>query len=391
MKILIIDIASYLHLDMFVKAILMFGESSVDELYYKFKGKDVYNNDEFEELFSQKLAKNRYDCVISTNFYPVIARMCHDRVLPYIAWSYDTPMNLLPSEEMTYETNTIFLFDKLEVQRYRQMGYERFFHLPLAVNTDRLDAFKPADEYRGDISFMGKLYRSKLPIIKEGLGPELLEYIDKLVMLQRKTIGRYILDDLVSQPIIDEFNRQYKEAGRNIQIIKEQLTYNVAEYVTYLDRVVLLEMLARRFDTHLYTYDIGDAEKQILKNVKIHGRLAYIDEMPRMFKSSKINLNGSMRAARSAIPLRALDIIGCGGFLLSSAQPELEEYFENGKEVVLYHNEEEAVELADYYLWHDTERKSIAKAGYERAKRDFTYEDRYRKMFEIAGVKMIYG
>ncbi len=233
---------------------------------------------------------------------------------------------------------------------------------------------------------MGKLYRSKVPMIKHGLGPELIEYIDKLVMLQRQTFGKFIVDDLITQPIIDEFNRQYKENGIGLQIIKEQLSYSFAEHVTYLDRVILLEMLARRYDTHLYTYDIGDAERQILKNVKIHGPLDYHSNMAVMFKSSKINLNGSMRAAKSAIPMRTLDIIGCGGFLLSAAQPELEEYFVNGKEVVLYRSEEEAVDLAGYYLKHDEERQSIAEAGYERAKKDFRYEDRFKKMFEVAGI-----
>ena len=387
MKILIVDIASYIHKDMMEAAIKLYGRDSVDELYYMFKGKDVFHNDEFETLFRRRMAMAVYDCVMSTNFYPVIAALCHDKGLPYIAWSYDTPMNLLPCDEMKYDTNIIFLFDRLEVQKYRDLGYDRFFHLSLAVNTERYDTFSCSDEYRGDISFMGKLYRSQLPFIKEGLSPELTGYIDKIVMLQRKTYGQFIVDDLISQPIIDEFNRQYRECGKDLQIIKEQLSYAIAEYVTYLDRVVLLEMLARRYDTHLYTYEIGDAERQILKNVKIHGPLDYHSNMAVMFKSSRINLNGSMRAAKSAIPMRALDIIGCRGFLLSAMQPELAECFENGKEVVLYRSEEEAVELAGYYLAHDEERLKIAAAGYERAKKDFRYEDRFKKMFEIAGIK----
>lgn len=386
MKILIVNMGSYIHVDMMVTAIKLYGEGAVDELYYRFKGKDIFHNDKFENMFRRQMDKAPYNCVMSTNFYPVIARLCHERAIPYIAWSYDTPMNLLPCDEMKYETNSIFLFDRLEVQKYRNLGYDRFYHLPLAVNTDRYDRFTSSKEYKGEIAFMGKLYRSKIPFIKEGLSQELIEYIDKLIKLQRQTFGKFIVDDLISQPIIDEFNRQYEAAGMDLQIIKEQLSYNIAEHVTYLDRVILLEMLARRYDTHLYTYDIGETERQILKNVKIHGPLDYHTTMASMFKSVKINLNGSMRAAKSAIPMRALDIIGCRGFLLSAKQPELEESFESGKEVVLYGSEEEAVELAGYYLKHDDERQRIANAGYERSKKDFRYEDRFRKMFETAGI-----
>jgi spore maturation protein CgeB len=158
--------------------------------------------------------------------------------------------------------------------------------------------------------------------------------------------------------------------------------------VTYIDRIVLIEMMARHFDTHLYTYDVTDDEKNLLKNVKIHGEINYFTEMPVMFKSSKINLSGSFRAAKSAIPMRALDIMGCGAFLLSSPQPELLEHFEDGKELAIYRSEQEAVEKADYYLRHEDKRIEVARAGYEKVKRDFRYENRFRRMFEIAGAKV---
>jgi spore maturation protein CgeB len=156
--------------------------------------------------------------------------------------------------------------------------------------------------------------------------------------------------------------------------------------VTYLDRISLLELMGRRHDTHIYTYDIGDTEKSFLQNVKIHGPLDYYTKMPVLFKSSKINLSSSLRAARSAISLRALDILGCGGFLLSNAQPELEEYFDDRKEVVLFRSIDEAIELADFYLEHEDERQKIAGAGFEKVKKNFRYEDRLRDMFRISGV-----
>ena len=39
-----------------------------------------------------------------------------------------------------------------------------------------------------------------------------------------------------------------------------------------------------------------------------------------------------------------MDILGAGGFLLSNYQPELAEYFEDGKEVVMYHSRADLVE-----------------------------------------------
>ena len=208
MKVLIVDIASYVHFDMMEAVDKVYGKNTADELYYMFKGKDNYHNEEFAELFNKMTKKCHYDCVMSTNFIPVIATLCHEKELPYIAWTYDTPMNMLPGHEMTYETNTIFLFDRIEMQKYRDLGYDKFYHMPLAVNTDKYDKYRPSREYRGDISFMGKLYRHKIAVLKDGLNSDLIEYIDKLIALQRQTFGKYIVDDLISQPIVDEFNRQ---------------------------------------------------------------------------------------------------------------------------------------------------------------------------------------
>lgn len=390
MKILVIDPSSYIQKDI-VKALnAMVGSDCADVLQYTFKGKDVHNNSEYEEMFWKKTRDNSYDFVLSTNFYPVVARLCNEKGLKYLAWTYDTPMNVLPCDEMKYETNYIFLFDKLELKKYQDLGFERFYHMPLGVDTEKYSRIKANKRYAGDISFLGKLYRSKLPMVKYGLSTELIAYIDKIVNVQKNIFGKYVVDDFITQPILDEMNRQYKVSGTGLVINKEQLSYAISEYVTYLDRLGLLEVMGRRHDVHLYTYDIGDTEKSFLKSVKIHGPLQYDTEMPVMFKSVKINLSSSFRAARSAISLRALDILGCGGFLLSNAQPELEEYFDDRKEVVLFRSIDEAIELADYYLSHDDERKRIANAGFERVRRDFSYEDRLKAMFKIAGIDVQY-
>ncbi|MCR5671758.1 MAG: DUF3880 domain-containing protein [Butyrivibrio sp.] len=385
MKILMVNSASYTNYDVTLYLNKLFGNSSVKELYYDFKGKDVYTNEDFRQMLEKDLSEGSFDCVMSTDFYPVIAQVCHEKNMKYISWPYDAPMNVLPCGQMGYATNYIFHFDKKEIEKYEKLGYDRFWHMPLGVNTEKFEKFKPDDRFRADISFMGKLYKSKLDIITRNLSDEMMMYIDKLVNTQRNIRDRWIVDELISQPVIDEMNRCYKAAGSDLQIIKEQLSYTISEYITWMDRTSLLEMLGRRFDVHLYTLDYGETEKQILKSVKRHGGVDYVNEMPVMFKSSKINLNSSLRSARSAIPLRALDVFGCGGFLLTNPQPEICEYFEVGKEVAVFGSIEEAIELSDYYLKHDSEREKVAQAGLERVKKDFRYEDKLKDMFKTAG------
>lgn len=243
MKVLVIDPYSYIQSDIMKALKSLLGSGSADVLKYHFKGKDIHNNSEYEELFWEKTKNNTYDFVLSTNFYPVVARLCNEKGIKYLAWTYDTPMDVMPCDEMKYETNYIFLFDKLELQKYQAMGYERFYHLTLGVDTDKYASIKPSKQYSCDISFLGKLYRSKLPLVKHGLSDDMIAYIDKIVAVQKQIFGRYVVDELITQPIIDEMNRQYEVSKVDLVINKEQLSYAIAEYVTYLDRMGLLEVM----------------------------------------------------------------------------------------------------------------------------------------------------
>lgn len=113
------------------------------------------------------------------------------------------------------------------------------------------------------------------------------------------------------------------------------------------------------------------------------------DEMIEMFCSSRINLNmtASSRAGeRNQIKGRTFEIPGCGGFQLSESADRIGEFFVPEKEIVCYSSTGEMIEKIDYYLEHDAEREAIAEAGYQRALRDHTYEQRFLELFRQMGI-----
>ena len=149
-----------------------------------------------------------------------------------------------------------------------------------------------------------------------------------------------------------------------------------------MDRLALLRLSAQKgYHTRLYLSQLSNQDRVLLEkyNVELMGNVSYEEEMPQVFKSTKINLNPTLRANRTGIPLRIVDILGCGGFMLSTHQAELDDFFFDG-EVVYYETTEEAVELMDYYLAHGEEREKVASAGLRRVKEDFSFEDRIEKM-----------
>jgi spore maturation protein CgeB len=102
---------------------------------------------------------------------------------------------------------------------------------------------------------------------------------------------------------------------------------------------------------------------------------------------SKINLNPTLKSIRSGIPLRALDILGCGGLLLSNYQAELVEAFIPNEEVVIYESIEDAAEKAEYYLNHEAERERVAQNGYRKACEMFSFDRQLEKLFNECNLR----
>ena len=389
MNILVVDTGSFMIPDFIIKLNkLGYKYRSIRYLFDRDNIDSKYNNEELETILNNEL-KLGYDCVFTTNFYPVIARVCHEREIKYIAWSYDSPMNLIGTDEMEHLTNYLFLFDRSDVEKYKSTGLEHIYHLPLAVNCDRLDKVRSDDRYSTDVSFLGQLYSSTLPVLKKIMAPYQQDFIDKLVQTQLKIYGNWFVDDMLTDKIIEDINYHYHCLSPDaIQLTRDELAYSVAQQITYYERVSLLRLIrGKGYSVDLYTKNITESDLQLLKDIRIHKELSYGIEMPILFKSSKINLNVTLKILRSGIPLRALDIMGCGGFLLTNLQPEISEYFKDGKDVVMYKSLEEAVDKACYYLAHDDERKNIARNGYKVVSDGFRFEDRIHNMFVLAGME----
>lgn len=79
---------------------------------------------------------------------------------------------------------------------------------------------------------------------------------------------------------------------------------------------------------------------------------------------------------------RNFEIPGCGGFLLTERAENLEDYYEDGKEIVCFAGTNDLIEKARYFLRHEDERAAIAQAGYERTAREHTYAHRFTEILQ---------
>ncbi len=370
MKILFYDMGSYTAKDMIYY--LEKAGHTCKTIYYHFA--DKYHDDFFCERFTQNLKEDSYDAVLSVNFFPLVAQICYEQRIKYISWSYDSPLEIGLQDYFGYDTNYIFLFDRLEVSQYQALGYEQVYHLPLAVNTERLNAlhYTPAQQaaYTADVSFIGHLYESPLNTLLAPADDYTKGYIEGILQAQLRVYGYYFVDELITDDILDQINTALQAVSPTTTKLNHRgLSYAIASQITHLERSFLLEQMGELFITKFYC----SVPYTFNSNTKFCGPVKYFTEMPGVFRYSKLNLNPTLRSIQSGIPLRALDIMGSKGVLLSNYQPELAEIFEDGTDIIMYGSMEEAFDKASYYLQHEELLPNIANNGYQKVKEYFNY------------------
>ncbi len=81
---------------------------------------------------------------------------------------------------------------------------------------------------------------------------------------------------------------------------------------------------------------------------------------------------------------RTFEIPACGGLQFAPRNEEIQNYFDENKEIVLFDSNQELKEKLDFYLTHETERKKIAHAGYQRClSGKHSYVDRVSEMLQL--------
>lgn len=349
-----------------------------DTFFYQFS--DWEKDDDFLEQFRAYLKAGNYTDVLSVNFSPLISILCEELGILYTAWVYDSPIHIRNTDSLKNSCNRIFFFDRGQAEGYCKNDVNAI-HLPLAVDTDvfRINASKREKEsYRTDVSLVGKLYQTEYTYFTAPLQEYTKGYLEGIVNAQGKIYGGYLIPELITDELLARMNKEYaRVATDGFKMGRRELEFMLACETTGRERYMTLALLSGHYQVDLYSTD----EDKRLKNVRYRGYADYYTQMPLIFSQSRINLNISLKTILTGIPLRVIDVLGCGGFVLSNYQEELMEYFNAGEELVVYENIEDLFYKAKYYLEHEDERKQVALAGFERVKRDFTFRERLQTMY----------
>lgn len=377
--------------------------------------------------------------VYGVNYYPAISEVCRIYDVIYISQTVDSPIFTLFDKSIQNHTNRILLFDKAQYDLFSGFNPEGIIHLPLASAVDRFDKVISSitsddrKRFASDIAFVGSTYREKDPYLNlSGLTDFTKGYVEAIIKASLKIYGYYPVKDALDEKVISDIK---KAAGSDFPYIDGAVTdmdaYAVSHryigsHLAVVERERTLEALSEYFNVNLYTRsdtsgfshirsehtfsdntsnrfyrtdtdsanitsparNMSEKINATKSNTKesaniglyVHPGVNTLTEMPKVFNLSKINLNMTMRPIETGLPLRCFDILGCGGFLMTNYQEEINDMFVIGQDLEAYSSLEELIDKCAYYLTHEDERAAIARNGYEKVKAAHTHIHRLQKM-----------
>lgn len=393
MKILFIEWASFGNQDMKDA----FTAEGHDVACFPFSNKDPRNDTEVDDALTASLHRETPDVVFSFNYFPVISGVCKKENIRYISWIYDSPYVMLYSYTVINPCNAIYVFDRELYMEFHNAGIQTVHYLPMAANTERLDKMIPAasmsttggipsaprtsgNPFLYDVSFVGSLYTEDHNFFDRmtSLSDYSRGYLDALMAAQMKVQGYNFIQESLA-PVMDDLYRALPMDPNPDGV--ESREYLYAQYVinrklTGLERDELIRAVTQQYHFDLFTPN----QSYTLPDLTNHGTTDYYTQMPLVFRQSRVNLNITLRSIRSGIPLRAFDIMGSGGFLLSNFQADYLDDFVPGEDFDYYESKEDLLHKINYYLSHEDERMAIAKNGHDKVASGHTFRHRVREM-----------
>lgn len=350
---------------------------------------DTRRDEESAKELALAMMGKGYMFVFSFNYYPIIAIACKACNTLYVSWTYDSPFIQLFSKTAEFDTNLILSFDSVTCRQLQQKGIQAQY-LPMAAPMDCygqvISAKDVGKKYSGEISFVGSLYdeiSGNLLNYLDRLDPYEKGFVDALMEVQKGIYGcNFVEEVLGSNPEIMKSIQSkvpvYAQ-GDGLETAEWVLAnYFINRKITVLERQEVLQMLGERHSVKLYT-----TSKTQIPGVENCGNVDYHSQAPHVFANSKINLNITLRSILSGVPLRAFDIMACGGFLLSNYQEDYMNIFTPDEDFVVYYDYGDLCEKVDFYLKNDAERQRIAERGQQKVAKHHTYLQRVQTIAEM--------
>ncbi len=341
----------------------------------------------FRRKFASTVAEREIACVFSLQYYPILSNLCESLHLPYISWCCNTSADqMLLTKSICNPCNIIFHGDSHWVAKLQRIGAKKVAYLPWAAGTPisfrtassgtdktaslaqtRINADSGTEI---DISLIDTADREawdRYLVLMARIHRRAKGFLDGLMQAQQAIYGFPFLEYALNDAVLDAMEAVLPLPGPRDSIAPREGLYA---------RQILYPAITRRE---------VDAALELLsrtsEGTKIR-RIGCAEELP----PAKIYLLPAPRDIQNGIPAQAMEIMGSGGFLLTSFQSDYLRFFEPGKDYVYYESPEDMADKARYYLAHQEERQEIARHGQRTVMAGHTLAMRVQEMLSILDI-----
>lgn len=329
---------------------------------YDYESMDEANEKVFDKLDSAGNIDMFLACDDQTVIYPETVKRISEKGIPscLICWdNLELPYKqkkIAPLFDLVWLTSweTQYLFEK--------WGCKKIIFQPYAANPYRYEAYQGLEQIDA-VGFIGSPYGSRANSLNELLnnGIDCSLYSDSY------------------------FKKGYNTsvAGKK-EIDVVDIAIKASRYLRFpIGRKVL-------YSTVLNKFKKSSGLNADSKFAHLHKSVSE-EDMCKLYSQFALSLNiSSLRDTyilKKPIPkihLRAFEIPMSGGLQFTSFNKEIASYFEEDKEIILYHSKEEMIDKAKFYLnpEHEDEVVAMKIAARKRAERDHTWTKRFNEVFK---------
>ncbi|MBN2036639.1 MAG: glycosyltransferase [Chitinispirillaceae bacterium] len=298
----------------------------------------------------------------------------------HLNWSVDDPFFeeiVLTKKFRPSSSRFDFVSDQGYISAMADRGYKVRF-LPLATDPAYFHPALHADrEWSYDIIFVGNSYLKQMDDFL-GIAPG---FVDTLAPFLGKVVEEYHRN--VEYDVEGHIEKKLRSTRLPDGLAFEKAFFIAKHAAGYLGRKQIVCALAKRYPT--FTVFGEEGWKRELPAERI-GTAKYYDSLCATYQKAKITIDINRMVIRNGFTQRTFDVPACGSFLITSSKPVVHELFETkgpDQEMTVFSSLHELMELIDYYLDRDQERRTIARRGMEKILARHTYDHRIAEMLSV--------
>lgn len=319
--------------------------------------------DEANDEVINTLMRSKYDLFMSCHhgevLYPDTVQRISQLGIPTLNFRPDNLVIPFFDKHSAKYYDLVWLTSKETEYLYKRWGCNTVF-LPYAANPF---AFNPvySQTETERICFIGNPHGSRIDVLNYLLNGEIPVSVHTL---QKQTVHKVFSAPMENyRKVLVKNNLRYPIGIKlTVGAIKEkfgQKEINLnSPYLCFEDPVALSE-LSTAYSSYSLSLSFTDANSTsvLKKPVKI-------------------------------VNLRNFEIPMAGGLQITMYSPEIAQYFEDGKEIILAKSKDELIDKAKFYLGHDNIdlRRKMKINARKRAENEHTWNQRFEKVFQTLGI-----